>query len=488
MERSRRNRCWSRHVTTGAGSVVLLLTVLAASSGTPISAGASNYPTGSIPVTKLHYNPTTTPGGTLPNSNGIQSGDQPISPPKSGYLVYWDQNEEVDYYESANGSEGQLMRPWDLNGQVCIVPHTDGDFVGGYDPTNPSQHNPGGPPDHPFKQPGDGEELNNRYGVWTGTNLYVPGPYKTTKVKGAPGQDTPKTKGGQWNGNSTYTGCDALPNGNVVADDIATAQGTFPVPHDGRLVEWFAPKYTSYCILMGPTSGGYGPHHADGTGGLAQPGMMATANNGDLLLPEARTSSTTATAPGVVLRIAHTSLPTSAGQCPGGLYPQGHLHVTDFMKGTSTFLALPSGVAQDPKCGCVAVDQYIGSPAVAFYSETGKLLSTRPTVPGETSVTEANGFNPFGMAFAPDGSLFLVDIHIACSGGNLSGCGPANNEGRVLEVPFSSSGQPQLPPKVIATGFDFPTSATICVIGHGVCPFPAYKTPEPSKGTKAEAG
>jgi hypothetical protein len=471
-----------------AGSTVLLLTVLATSSGALVSAGASNYPTGSIPVTKLHYNPTTTPGGTAPNSNGVQSGDKLVSPPKSGYVVYWDQNEEEDYYESANGSEGQLETPWDPNGQMCIVPHTNGDWVVGYDPTNPSQHNPGGPPDHPFHQPGDGEELNNHYGVWTGTDLYVPGPYKTTQVKGAPGQDTPKTKGGQWNGNSTYTGCDALPNGNVVADDIATAQGTFPVPHDGRLVEWFAPKYTSYCILTGPTSGGYGPHHADGTGGLAQPGMMTSASNGDLLVPEARTSSSTATGPGVVLRVAHTSLPTSAGQCPGGVYPQGHLHVTDFMKGTSTFMSLPSGVAQDPKCGCIAVDQYIGSPAVAFYSETGKLLSTRPTIPGEKSVTTPDGFNPFGMAFAPDGSLYFVDIHISCASGGLSGCGPTNNEGRVLEVPFSSTGQAQLPPKVIATGFDFPTSATICVIGHGVCPFPAYKTPKPSVGTKAEAG
>jgi hypothetical protein len=475
-------------VQVAAGSGVLLFTVLAATSGTPTSAGATNYPTGSVPPSKLHYNPTTAPGGTLPNSKGTLPGDHPISPPKSGYLVYWDQGEEVDYYESANGSEGQLMTPWDLNGQMCIVPHTNGDFVGGYDPTNSGQHNRGGPPDHPFKQPGDGEELNNRYGVWTGTNLFVPGPYKTTQVKGAPGQDTPKTSGGTWNGNSTYTGCDALPNGNVVADDIANAQGTFPVPHSGRLVEWFAPKYTSYCILMGPTSGGYGPHHADGTGGLAQPGMMASASNGDLLMPEARTSATTATVAGVVLRIAHTSLPTNAGQCPGGLYPQGKLHVTDFIKGSSTSIAFPSGVAQDPKCGCVAVDQYIGSPAVVFYSETGKPLTTPPAIPGETSINTPNGFNPFGMAFAPDGSLYFVDIHVTCPGGNLSHCGPTNAEGRVMKVSFSSTGAPELPPTVIATGENFPTSTTICVIGHGVCPFPAVKTPKPSKATPGETG
>jgi hypothetical protein len=32
--------------------------------------------------------------------------------PNSGYLVYWDQNEEEDYYASASGTEAQLVTPW----------------------------------------------------------------------------------------------------------------------------------------------------------------------------------------------------------------------------------------------------------------------------------------------------------------------------------------------------------------------------------------
>jgi len=128
---------------------------------------------------------------------------------------------------------------------------------------------------------------------------------------------------------------------------------------------------------------------------------------------------------------------------------------------------------------------------VAWVTSEGQPITSRPTIAGEDLSVfghDPTGYNPFGMAFAPDGTLYFVDIHITCPGGNLSHCGPTNNEGRVLKVPFSSSGKPQLPPKVIASGFDFPTSATICVIGHGTCPFPAYKTPKPSKGTKAEAG
>ena len=78
--------------------------------------------------------------------------------------------------------------------------------------------------------------------------------------------------------------------GNVFGNDIATAQGDYPPPSSGRLVEWFAPNYTTYCIVYGPNAGGTGPHHTDGSGGLAQPGMMALADNGDLLVPNVGTS------------------------------------------------------------------------------------------------------------------------------------------------------------------------------------------------------
>ena len=86
-------------------------------------------------------------------------------------------------------------------------------------------------------------------------------------------------------------------------------------------MEWFAPNYTTYCIVYGPTPGGVGPHHTDGTGGLAQPGMMALADNGDLLVPNVGTSS--------VLRFAHASLPASASSAPVGSTraPRSRCHV-----------------------------------------------------------------------------------------------------------------------------------------------------------------
>ncbi len=173
-----------------------------------------------------------TPGSSVPTVHGGVKG-QP------GYLVYWDQNEEVDFLSMPTGTLGQLLPAWDLNGQVCVLP--DGRFVGGYDPTLPSQHNLGGL--KPYKQPADGEELDEPNGSFSGQTLYVPGPYK---IRGQSiGSDSPPSANGVFNNNQTYTGCAIDSHQNIFANDIATAQGSYPPPSSGRLVEWFAPNYTT---------------------------------------------------------------------------------------------------------------------------------------------------------------------------------------------------------------------------------------------------
>jgi hypothetical protein len=382
---------------------------------------------------------------------------------KPGYLVYWDQNEEVDFLSMPSGVQGQLLPAWDLNGQVCVLP--GGRFVGGYDPTLPNQHNLGG--QKPYKQPPDGEELDEPNGAFSGQTLYVPGKYK---MRGESiGSDSPPTSDGVFNNNQTYTGCAVDSRHNVFASDIATAQGGFPAPSTGRLVEWFAPKYTTSCIVYGPTSGGYGPHHTDGSGGLAQPGTMALAPNGDLLIPNVGTSS--------VLRFAASSMPANAAQCPGGLYPRGKVQVSTFYK-----VSFPSGIAADPTCGCYAVSSYIGDPGIVWVTASGQAEPGRGAVPGTTVADlgqSPDQYNPFGMAFAPDGTLYFVDIHIACTG-PLTGCGPASYGGRVMRVTFTN-GQPSTP-ETVAGGFDFPTSVTVCVPSKTVCPYPTGKVKPPLSG------
>jgi len=381
-----------------------------------------------------------------------------------GYLVYWDQNEEVDFLSMPKAVQGQLLPAWDLNGQMCVLP--GGRFVGGYDPTLPNQHNLGG--QKPYKQPADGEELNRPNGSFSGQTLYVPGPYKL------PGQtvggDSPPSPNGVFNNNQTYTGCAVDSQQNVFGADIATAQGAYPPPSSGRLVEWFAPTYKTSCIVYGPTAGGVGPHHVDGTGGLAQPGTMAVASNDDLLVPTVGSGS--------VLRFAHASLPTSAAQCPGGAYQRGKVQVSTFVKG----LSFPAGIARDPTCGCFAISSYIGNPSIVWVSASGSPEPGRGSVPGTTvaDLGKSPGqYNPFGMAFAPDGTLYFVDIHITCSG-PLTGCGPASYGGRIMRVTFAS-GQPSAP-VTVAGGFDFPTSVTVCVPAQMRCPYPSGKIVAPLSG------
>ncbi len=380
---------------------------------------------------------------------------------RPAYLVYWDQNEEVDFLSMPSGTQGILMPPWDLNGQMCLVPDRTGRFVGGYDPTVPSQDNPGSI--LPYKQPPVGEELNRADGSFSGQTLSVPGPYKFPGE--TVGGDSPQAADGSFNSNSTYTGCVFDHQGNLLADDLGTAQGSFPVPTDGRLVEWFAPNYTKSCILTGPTAGGTGANHVDGTGGLAQPGMLTLDDNGDVLLPQAGSQS--------VLRFDHGSFPSGPAACPGGAAPAGSVKSSVFFQGSASTLPFPAGIAKDPTCGCFAISSFFGDPSIEWVDATGRPVPGHTSVPGETLDQlgqDPNGFNPFGLAFAPDGTLFFIDIHITCQNNVLTNCGPGDYQGRTMEVTFTG-GKANLP-TVVHGGFDFPTSVTVCVPARQNCPYP----------------
>jgi hypothetical protein len=257
----------------------------------------------------------------------------------------------------------------------------------------------------------------------------------------------------------------------VFASDLGTAQGAFPPPDNGRIVEWFAPSYRTYCVVDGPTAGGVGPHHVDGTGGLRQPGDLAIdAHTHDLLVPEA--GSPTGGIGGRVLRFAASSLPRSAADCDTtGLYPRAKLEISTFVQGSASILPFPVAIARDPTCDCWAISTVIGNPSVVWVHDDGSLVVSR-SLPGETIAhvgQDPSAVSPFGIAFAPDGTLYETDIHITCSA-PLVGCGPASLGGRELRVTFTHD----IPntPAVLASGLDFPTSVTVCVPGEEVCPQP----------------
>jgi hypothetical protein len=390
--------------------------------------------------------------------------------PSPSYHVYWDENEQEDALRMPGDVHGQLIPPWDPNGQMCVMPGKSGRFAVGYNPTLASQHNPGSK--KPKKAPPVGEARYERDGTFTGQTLYVPGPYKLPGRK--VGGDIPPDEGKsppEFNSNGTYTGCVFGTSANLFASDLGTAQGAFPSPDNGRLIEWFAPDYKKSCVVLGPTSGGVGPHHVDGQGGLQQPSDLALDTNGDIMLTEAGVANGSVPA-GRVLRVDHTSLPKRASDCPGNVYPSGSVRTSVFFQGSLSLLPFPLAIARDPTCDCWAIDSTIGDTAVAWFDDNGQQLTNRRVIPGEGIAdigADPNGYNPFGIAFAPDGTLYMVDIHLHCGPG-LTDCGPTTKGGRVLRFHFTD-GEPASP-EPIATGLDFPTSVTVCVPAQQTCPIP----------------
>jgi hypothetical protein len=420
-------------------SVIVFAGSLAACSSSTVSGGPAAAPAGA----------TATTG---------QSGP-------SGTFVYWDQNEEVEYVHPPSTHVGVLVPPWDPNGQLCVLPDGSGRFVTGYNPTNPD-----GQADNPgskmkFKDPPVGEALWNGDGSFTGTTFFVPGDYKNGPLGGANdptlGGDIPPDPSGNnhFNNNGTFTGCAFGRNKNLYASDLGTAQGDIPPPDTGRVIMWFAPDYKDACILVGPTAGGTGPHHVDGSGGLRNPGTMTSDADGNVYVPEAGSVDAIGQAGhGHVLKIDATTVPSSPAGCPGQL-PDKPPDVSVFI--SSDQQPFPLGIAQDPTCDCFAVSNVFGGAAVAWYDRSGH-PTLRPPVPSDP------GYNPFGLAFTPDGTLYFIDIHVAAQPNG--GFGPVDGGGGLMQVTFGPGSTPSV--SRVAGGMSFPTSVTACDGSHQTCPAP----------------
>lgn len=375
-------------------------------------------------------------------------GDSDSTPPSSsGVLVYWDTNEEQDVL-LPNGQIRKLVPPYDPNGQMCIFRDASGRFVTGYNPTLPSQNNPGSL--KPPKNPPVGMAVWDRQGNFTGQTIYVPGPY--TLPGSDIGDDIPPDPNGTFNDNGTFTGCAFDSRGNLFAADIGQAQGSTASPDQGRIIEWFPPAYTSFCVIAGPTQGGVGPHHVNGTGGLRNPGLMAVDGADNLYVPESGAAR--------VLKFDHAALPRSVADCGSdGLLIPSAAHTT-FIRGNG----IPAGIARDPTCNCWAVTNILagslGGATIAWYDDTGHPTQIKGPVP-------QGPFSPFGIAVAPNGDVFFVDIALTC---DATGCGPTNGAGGIFKVTFHD-GQPSSPQRVIG-GLNFPVSVTVCDASKQTCPEP----------------
>lgn len=409
-----------------------------------------------------------------------------VSP--SGTLVYWDTNEEEDTF-LPSGSIAQLVPPWDPNGQMCIFRDGSGRFVTGYNPTLPGQHNPGSL--KPLKTPPVGEAVWDRHGNFTGKTIYVPGAYAlpgssiggdippdpsstfctngTTTGPCTTDADCPGGAcSGTFNDNGTFTGCAIDSKGNLFAADIGQGQGSTSSPDQGRIIEWFAPDYNTFCIIAGPTQGGDGPHHVNGTGGLKNPGLMAVDGDDNLYVPESGASR--------VLAFDHATLPQSAHDCGAdGLMNPAAPH-TAFIRSPGV---IPAGIAWDPTCNCWVVSNILagtalgGPDALVWFDTAGHVSTAKGPVP-------AGDFSPFGVAVSSTGDVFFVDIHLTCGS---NGCGPTDGAGGIFKVSFNS-GTLATPQRIIG-GLNFPVSVTTCDASKEVCPEPAAQAtpgPQPTGG------
>ena len=252
---------------------------------------------------------------------------------------------------------------------MCVLP--GGRFVGGYDPTLPNQHNLGGA--KPYKAATDGEELDQPNGSFSGQTLYVPGPYK---IAGQTiGSDSPPSPNGVFNNNQTYTGCAIDSRHNVFAERHRDRTGRrIPPPSSGRLVEWFAPTYKTYCIVYGPDTGRYraasrGRHRRSGPAGHDGRRRQRRPPGPQRSEPRACCASPT-------LRC-----PTSAAQCPGGVYPREPGPALDVLQGTAVPVRHRQGsrpAAATPSAATSATPPSSGSNA------SGQPEPGRGSVPGTT--------------------------------------------------------------------------------------------------------
>ncbi len=387
--------------------------------------------------------------------------------------IYWDTNEEEDTLLST-GKVGQIVPPYDTNGQMCLFPDGTGRFVTGYNPTLPNQNNPGSA--KPYMNPPIGEAVWDKHGNFTGQTIAVPGSYAMpgSTIGGDIPPDTTDTFctnatttgpcttancptgtcSGTFNDNGSFTGCAFDSHGNLFAADIGQGQGSSSSPDQGRIIEWFPPDYTSYCIIIGPTQGGDGSHHVNGTGGLRNPGTMTVDPDDNLYVPESGATR--------ILKFDHASLPQNAQACgsDGLLTPSAPYTVLTPTTG------VPAGVAWDPTCKCLAVTNivagFLGGPLIAWYDTSGNPMHGRGPVP--------NGkFNPFGVAVTPTGDVYFADIALVC---DSNGCNPGDKAGGIYKVTFTNNSASA--PEAIDTGLDFPIGVTVCDPSKQTCPEPGH--------------
>ena len=306
-----------------------------------------------------------------------------------------------------------------VNGKLCFFPrrvHRPGQFVIADDTYREAcldSHPPQArcsvtDPKSPFfvGMDPDGWAIFDRSGKWTQEHIHTPWNFS----------------GPQPQGNMDPQGCVFDKKGRMFGNDVGTgAEGA----NNGSLIVFFPGKdrrYTTFCFL---------------DKGLADPGMPAMDDKGNIYVPEPAAAKLTKFSP---------PFPSSAADCDN---PE-HLVTTPPVK--SRFIApgagglnIPVSIVRVPHTKHWYVAGPIFPPIINEYDADGAFV--RNIVPANVPK------NPLGMDVGHDGTLYYAEL-------NLDPVTLDTRCGSVSMVRFDRHGQPQ-PPVTLGKNLRFPDGVTV---------------------------
>ena len=305
-----------------------------------------------------------------------------------------------------------------VNGKLCFFPrraHRPGQFVladDAYREACLDSHPPQArcsvtDPKSPFfiGMDPDGWAIFDRSGKWTREHIHTPWDFS----------------GPQPQGNKDPQGCVFDKKGRMFGNDVGSENGV----SDGSLIVFFPGKdrrYTTFCFL---------------DKGLADPGMPAMDDKGNLYVPEPGAAKLTKFSP---------PFPSNAADCDN---PE-HLVTTPPVK--SRFIApgagglnIPVSIVPVPHTKHWYVAGPIFPPIINEYDADGAFV--RNIVPANVPK------NPLGMDVGHDGTLYYAEL-------NLDPVTFNTRCGSVSMVRFDKHGQPQ-PPVTLGKNLLFPDGVTV---------------------------
>jgi sugar lactone lactonase YvrE len=305
---------------------------------------------------------------------------------KQAEKLYSPQNEELDVYDLVTGKMTVLIpvTGW-VNGQVCLVPDGSGSLL-------------------------MAEDKNEEKGVRSGWSIFSKDGKFERKIP-EPSSPTNEPK------SLDPMGCAFDSQKRLFVTDVGEESFTGA---SGKLILFFPPDYTTYCILSDT---------------LHTAGSVAIDDAGSVLVAET-------VPPGDVLRFSQP-FPTDSDGCDTTPANKS-VFIQDPNVGT------PAGIARAPN-GDWYVSSVFVPPAINEYDKTGKLV--------RNIVSGADIGNPEGIAVDSNGTIYYADLGLIQEPTNPLPH-PGKGKGTVRKITFDKDGKPQ-PPQIMGSNFNFPDAVSV---------------------------